>query len=508
MKRWLLLGLLAGCGTVTTDDELPDGGGPPPSDIDAGDSRSLSIAVPDTATFVRVSGSAAIPVTLSRGATTGDVVVTATTDASGVTFDALTIPAAATTGVLTVHAAADARVTRFDVAIEAASSNAAATTSVSVAVIGLPGNPDTAFGSSGEVQLAEDFVPSSAFFDGGQYVVTSPSRLIRLSPTGEIDQRFGVRGAVQVSPHASGLSTAAIETVVMTPAGHYVLAGHGTRINEVDLGVFVVAVTSSGQPDPARPPVELFGDEETNDRVEASAPGPDGSLYLLVSQSPQSGDGAQTVVVRAGHGGRLDHAFGRVVVATGGRLVALADGGVLRYGVTTIDRITAAGALSPAFGVGGTVTLDGYSRIHDVTTLPDGALVVTGTDGHSMQLTRLRDDGRLDESFGEQGTVKLSAATDFQEYGVRLWIAPDGSTYGAGYTDESSPYLNRLRFFHVTAAGAIDTAYGSNGGTIDAFQWDDIRSVTFGDDHRVLVTGLSYEERGVPSRRIARRYWF
>lgn len=171
-----------------------------------------------------------------------------------------------------------------------------------------------------------------------------------------------------------------------------------------------------------------------------------------------------------------------------------------------ITRITAAGALATSFGVGGTVTLGGYSQIHDITPLPDGRLVVTGTDAYFMQLTRLLDTGRLDESFGEQGTLKYAAATDFQEYGVRLWIAPDGSAYGAGYTDEYSPYLNRLRFFRVSAAGAIDTSYGANGATIDAFQWDEIASVTFGDDHRVLVTGLSYEEQD--SRSVARRYWY
>lgn len=509
MKRFLLLGLLAGCGTVTTGDEAPDGRAPlPPSEGDAGDSRSLSIDGPDTETFVRVSGTASIPVNLSRGATTGEVVVTATTDAAGITFDPLTIPAGVSTGTLTVHAAADAPFARVNVAIAAASNDAEAMTSLSMSVIGLPGNVDSTFGGAGEVQLAEDFVPATAFFDAGQHVVSSASRLIRLTGSGEIDERFGVRGAVQVSPHASGLSTATIEAVSATAAGHYLLAGHGTRINEVDLGVFVVAVTSSGQPDPSRPPVELFGDEETNDRVEASAPGPDDSLYLLVSQYPQSGGGGQTSVVRVRAGGQLDPAFGRVVVAGEGQLVAMTDGGVLRYAVTTIDRITPAGALSPTFGVGGTVTLAGYSRIHDVTALPDGGLIVTGTDGHSMQLTRLLDDGRLDESFGEQGTLKVAAASDFQEYGVRLWIAPDGGAYGAGYTDESSPYLNRLRFFHITAAGAIDSSYGSSGSTIDAFQWDDVRSVTFGDDHRVLVTGLSYEDRGVPSRRIARRYWY
>jgi uncharacterized delta-60 repeat protein len=503
MKQWLLLGLLVGCGTVT-NDAAPDAGSAGP---DAG--TTLSLATPAAATFVRVAGSASIPLTIVRGSVTGDVAVTATTTATGISFDPLTIPAGATDASLTVHAAADAAFARFDVAIQAAGGGIAATTSASVSIIGLPGNIDPTFGRVGEVDFAasrSDFVLLDALRSGDQHIVATARRLVRLSGAGVIDDRFGAGGSFEVAPHTVGLTSATIAAVSATSSNRFLLAGHGPRINELDQGVFVVAVTSAGQPDPARPAAELFADEATDERVVAAAATPDESLYLLISQSPQGGGQAQTFVVRARTDGQLDGAFGRVVVTGGRRLVALANGDVVLFGGTQLTRITAAGALSPSFGIGGTVTLAGYSQIHDVTPLPDGHLIVTGPDAYFMQLTRLLDTGRLDESFGEQGTLKYAAATEFQEYGVRLWIAPDGSGYGAGYTDEYSPYLNRLRFFRVTAQGTIDTGYGANGATIDAFQWDEIVGVTFGDDHRVLVTGLSYEDQD--SRPVARRYWY
>jgi uncharacterized delta-60 repeat protein len=504
MKRWLLLGLLMGCGTVT-NNAAPDAG----SDAAADAADGFSVGTPAATTFVRVASSASIPVTLTRGGVTGEVNVTATTTASGVSFEPLTIPAGASDAALTVHATADAAFARVDVAIKAVSSGMEATASASVSIVGLAGNIDTTFGRVGEVELAASrtgFVLLDALRSGEQHIVASPGRLVRLSSAGEIDDRFGAGGSFEVSAHTVGLTSATIAAVSATSSNRFLLAGHGPRINEVDQGVFVVAVTSAGQPDPARPGAELFADEATDERVVAAAAAPDESLYLLISQSPQGGREAQTFVVRARTDGQLDGAFGRVVVTGGRRLVALANGDVVLFGGTQITHITSAGALSTSFGVGGTVSLAGYSQIHDVTPLPDGRLVVTGTDAYFMQLTRLLDTGRLDESFGEQGTLKYAAATEFQEYGVRLWIAPDGSGYGAGYTDEYSPYLNRLRFFRVSAAGAIDTGYGANGATIDAFRWDEIVAVTFGDDHRVVVTGLSYEEQD--SRPVARRYWY
>jgi hypothetical protein len=171
-----------------------------------------------------------------------------------------------------------------------------------------------------------------------------------------------------------------------------------------------------------------------------------------------------------------------------------------------LHRITPQGELSSSFGQGGSVLLGGYSQVSDVTELPDGGIVATGTDGSDIKLTRPHADGRLDESFGEQGTLKFVPATKFAESGLRLRAASDGSAYGAGYNDEYSPYVQRLRLFRVSAEGTADDAYGTNGGVIDTFPWQRVDTVTFGDDHRLLVTGLIYEDR--ESRPVARRYWF
>jgi hypothetical protein len=100
----------------------------------------------------------------------------------------------------------------------------------------------------------------------------------------------------------------------------------------------------------------------------------------------------------------------------------------------------------------------------------------------------------------------LAAPVERSELDHRYSAGPWLRSAALLYTDEYSPYLNRLRFFRVTAQGTIDTGYGANGATVDAFQWDEIVGVTFGDDHRVLVTGLSYEEQD--SRPVARRYWY
>jgi uncharacterized delta-60 repeat protein len=512
MKRFLLLGLLAGCGTVTTGDEPPDGAAPPPpSEGDAGDSRSLSIDGPDTETFVRVSGTASIPVNLSRGTTTGEVVVTATTDAAGITFDPLTIPAGVSTGTLTVHAAADAPFARADVTIRAVAGAVEATTATSATVIGKPGSLDTSFGERGQVSLywaLRAVVPFDVFATGDQYVLAAPERVIRLAATGLIDEQFGNDGSAEPSPDALGLSGVTIGAMVALPSGRIVIAGHGQRSGELDLGAFTATVTRAGQPDPGRPAGLVFAAQLTNERVIASAPGPDESTYLLMEVSPRGQASGRQVLARIRSDGQPDPGFRQLEMpeGTGGRLAALANGDVMSFGGGALHRVTPQGELSPAFGQGGSVPLGGYSRVNAVTELADGRLVATGTDGGNIKLTRLHGDGRLDESFGEQGTLKFVPATEFQEHGVQLRIEGDGSAYGGGFNDEYSPYVQRVRLFRSTADGTADVGYGPNGGVIDTFAWQRVDTITFGDDHRVLVTGLLYENR--ESRPIARRYWY
>jgi uncharacterized delta-60 repeat protein len=513
MKRFLLLGLLAGCGTVTTGDQLPDGGAPspPPSEVDAGDALALSIAVPGATTFVRVSGTASIQVTLSRGATTGDVVVTATTDAAGITFDPLTIPAGTSTGVLTVRAAADAPFARADVTIRAVVGTADATTAASATVIGQPGALDTSFGERGQVSLywlLRPVIPFDVFATGDQYVLVAPERVIRLAANGLIDEQFGIDGAVEPSPNALGLSGVTIGAMAALPSGRIVIAGHGQRAGELDLGAFTATVTRAGQPDPGRPAGLVFAQQTTDERVIASSPGPDESTYLLMQISSRDQGNSRTVLARIRSDGQPDPGFRQLEMpeGTGTRMVPLANGDAMTFGGGALHRVTPQGELSSAFGQRGSVTFGGYSRVYDVTELADGRIVATGTDGGNIKLTRLHGDGRLDESFGEQGTLKFVPATEFQEHGVQLRVESDGSAYGGGFNDEYSPYVQRLRLFRLTAEGTADAAYGPNGGVIDTYAWKRVDTITFGDDHRVLVTGLLYEDR--ETRPIARRYWY
>jgi uncharacterized delta-60 repeat protein len=507
MNRWILLGLLAGCGTVT-NESVPDAGG---NGSGADAAAGLSISAPAMTTFVRVGGSASIPVTVIRSGATGDVTITATASAEGISFDVLTIPAGMSDGTLIIHAGAEAPYVRFEAAIKAVVGEMEATAAVSASVIGAPGALDTSFGDRGQAELAWSLnrvTPFQVFSVGDQYVLADATRMIRLDTSGALDEQFGNAGAVTPSPTALGLSAATIGAVAVLPSGRLVVAGHGQRAGELDLGAFTSTVTKAGQPDPGRQAGLVFAAQTTDERVIASAPGPDESLYLLLEVSQRGQSGGRRVLARIRSDAQPDPGFRQLELPTGSgnRLVSLANGDAIAFGGGALHRVTPQGELSSSFGEGGSVSLGGYSQVSDVTELLDGRIVATGTDGGDIKLTRLHADGRLDESFGEQGTLKFVPATEFAESALRLRATGDGSAHGAGYNDEYSPYVQRLRLFRVSAEGTADEAYGLNGGVIDTFPWQRVDTVTFGDDHRLLVTGLIYEDR--ESRPVARRYWF
>lgn len=161
-----------------------------------------------------------------------------------------------------------------------------------------------------------------------------------------------------------------------------------------------------------------------------------------------------------------------------GPAVALPDGGVVMvvfdstYKAITTVALRADGSPNPAYGDGGRslVTRPAGFSPQQILRQPDGRLLVVGTRSAAnkyqlprLTLVRLTPTGALDPSFGTGGI----AALELQTGGAAL--APDGSIVVTGAvgqvsraieTNPSAPATFRWVVLRLTAAGAIDPAFG------------------------------------------------
>jgi uncharacterized delta-60 repeat protein len=120
-----------------------------------------------------------------------------------------------------------------------------------------------------------------------------------------------------------------------------------------------------------------------------------------------------------------------------------------------VSRFSAAGALDPTFGNGGSTLVSALSADDyyggGIALQADGKIVVgVGWGGvDHPYVVRLDANGDIDPSYGVQGRVTL--AQGIQSLGIV--VAADGSSFVAG----------ALRMTHLSATGVVDTAFGTNG---------------------------------------------
>ncbi len=145
---------------------------------------------------------------------------------------------------------------------------------------------------------------------------------------------------------------------------------------------------------------------------------------------------------------------------------------LLRRGLTertsTITRVRLDGSLDRSFGDDGTVHIDA----EDVAVTRDGKILVVATGSpkgskHAeARVTRLRSDGKLDRSFGHNG----EAFADFgsEGSGQTIAVGSDGDILVAGIridaTDPTTGIISAdLAVARLKANGAIDTSFGTKG---------------------------------------------
>jgi uncharacterized delta-60 repeat protein len=236
---------------------------------------------------------------------------------------------------------------------------------------------------------------------------------------------------------------------------------------------------------------------------------------IVVAGNSFNGSNDDFALVRYNADGALDSSFGtggKVVTDFGGfddagnSAVVQSDGKIVVAGFASgsnldfaLVRYNADGTLDGSFGTGGKVTTDlgGYNDVADRVALQsDGKIVVAGdsfngtNSNYDFALVRYNADGTLDSSFGTGGKVTTDFSTS-QDYGRSVVLQSDGKIVVAGY---SGAYpVSDIALVRYTAAGALDSSFGTGGKVITDFAgFDDVGySVALQSDGKILVAGYS-----------------
>ncbi len=223
-------------------------------------------------------------------------------------------------------------------------------------------------------------------------------------------------------------------------------------------------------------------------------------LRLLPNGQPDNtfdGDGRVQLSFGAGNGSTIEE----VLVQPDGKIVAVG----WAYNGTNFDfaaaRFLANGAPDVTFGTGGFTRIPlGPERDQGRAGLlqPDGKIVIAGASYSGTPteprfgICRLLPNGTLDTSFGTGGkTVSTLGAVS---HSVAWCVArqPDGKLLMAGEADGD------MALARYTAAGALDTGFGTNGYRISDFaagSQDKCYAILLQPNGKVLIGGLSFTTR-------------
>jgi uncharacterized delta-60 repeat protein len=372
--------------------------------------------------------------------------------------------------------------------------------------VGQYGALDTSFGgtSSGtgivmtDVSGANDRGTAMAVQpDGSIYVAGSTGEprprysLARYRPDGTLDPSFGNAG---IASYSLLLQNLFVADIALQPDGMVLVAG---SVNLLDLwDLTAVRFLPDGTLDSnfnGGSASFRFGQLPT--MGSAVALQPDGKIVLAGSAVEHSfnEDRHYVGLVRLNPDGTEDSTFGvngitaaRFYQAQGYSILSVEgialqlDGKIVMAGSFTVEgawriflvRFTADGQLDPSFGEDGIIetTIASEAQAEDITIQPGSGgpsaegILVAGTTGsgttQDFLLLRYNPDGSLDSTFGSGGSV----ITDFdsrQDQAKALTVAEDGSIFAAGFSKDGT--TSDLAVAHYHASGTPDLSFGTDG---------------------------------------------
>ncbi len=346
---------------------------------------------------------------------------------------------------------------------------------------------------------------------------------------GSLDPRFGDGGKLitEMGPRVNDAKSAAAQ-----PDGKIVATGKAWKADGTFNSDLVVArYNRDGSLDPTFGDGGLVrADFGRSDEGRGVAVHPNGKIVVV------AWDGSSPVVLRYNRDGTPDNSFGddgktpitgankpnlrAVEIAPDGSIVAVGHTGPSAARDFLVIRLTPKGQLDATFGHGGQVSVP-FPPAHDpaaqnpreddfafdVVLQPDGKIVAAGrARDRGLGMARLKPDGSLDTSFGEEGKVlgqpdfETAHAVTLQRDGkiviAGMWVPvmtiPEGSP-GRGDHD-----WGLLRY---NPDGTLDSTFDGDGMVITSFDPRPIEErqrfidmpfdVAMQDDGKIVAAGLA-----------------
>lgn len=153
--------------------------------------------------------------------------------------------------------------------------------------------------------------------------------------------------------------------------------------------------------------------------------------------------------------------------------------------------------LDPDFGVGGRVVTSfpgGLDTASDVAIQSDGKIVVVGSSGSDIALTRYNTNGTLDGSFGTGGRVNTDFPTGMGGNGRALVIQADGKIVVAGSAvDPVSSPSSGFALVRYNTNGSLDTSFDGDGRVVTGFAGSSARAgyIVLQADGKLVVVGTT-----------------
>jgi uncharacterized delta-60 repeat protein len=495
-------------------------------------------------TTIAQGQNATTTVNVVRSGGFNDPISVITSNQAGLIAQGLIIPAGASSGVLTLNASPSlAQTTSSPLSLTVTAKAGTLpdqTAALSVSVRGASGGADTTFGSNGVVSGALDAGSSPQTgriqADGKLVILAQVTggkmQISRFKSDGSPDTGFGAAGSTIVD---FGVPFNGNGKLTFQPDGKIIAAGLIGSSPTRDIGL--VRLNTDGQPDTGfdtdGKQILDFGGNDVRPRQIVVV----GDKLLVLSNSVTN----DLTVARFKSDGSLDADFdtdGKLIVDLGGidvpgAMAVQSDGKILIAGVSStgvspdiahafaVARVTDAGQPDTSFDTDGkqaipvTVSSAAYyasANLTDLSVLSDGKIVLVGdaTDLTSKTqkyaAVQLLANGQANSGFGTAGVVLVGGPNG--DYGARTLIAPDGriilvGNSGGVYSNGYQLYLVRL-----TAAGALDTTFGT-GGRSYIYPWFayDVLDTTLLSDGKILVLSYGYDNPTSKYTLSLTRYW-
>ncbi len=376
--------------------------------------------------------------------------------------------------------------------------------------------PDAAFGTNGQVittfpgydgrAAGMAVQPDQKIVVAGTYNGSQDWLVTRYLPSGQLDTSFGVGG---IEPFNFGFSYEECFAVAVQPDGKILLGGQANG------DYALLRLLPNGQPDATFDGdgrLQLSFGAGNGSTVRRLLVQPDGKI--VAAGEAYNGTDFDFAAARFLPNGALDATFGtggkvRVPIGPGrdqGRAALLQpDGKVVIVGDTYssgapyptfgVCRLTAAGIPDVSFGTGGkTITTfppNSTSIPWAVVQQPDGKLVVAGESDGDVAVVRYTAAGALDTSFGTAGFAINDFSAGSRDCIYTMGLQPNGKILlaGFGFAARGQDAL----VVRYTTTGALDSSFGTGGARRFGLgnYGSDLKGMAFQADGKPVFAGIS-----------------